>query len=115
MEPLAVGVQRSEDLYQTTGALLAHLVNEELGAVFRSITVKSSVTIEDVVYPLAGPDRVAAALRAVGARLLVIFSKRKTLRDLQIVSDEESNDRDNVFAQQRKEESGGGSVRRSSQ
>jgi hypothetical protein len=98
LEPLALGVQNSENLFRVSGALLVHLINEELGGVFRSIPIKSTVDIADVAFPLAGPRQVAAALRAAGARLIVIFSSRQGLRDRQTVFDEESSDRSSVAA-----------------
>jgi hypothetical protein len=96
LEQLAINIQDSEHLFRVSGALLVHLINEDIGAVFRSIPVKSSVVIADVSFPLSGPSQVAAALRAAGARLIAKFSSRQALRDLQITFDEESSDRSDV-------------------
>jgi hypothetical protein len=98
LEPLALNIQDHEHLFRTSAALVVYLINEEIGVVFRAIPLKSTIAIDGVLCSLAGPIKVAEAIRCAGARLISIFNDKKLLRELQITYDEEAGDRSEVAA-----------------
>jgi hypothetical protein len=75
-------LQDSEHLHKVEGRLLAYIVDENIGAIFRAVPLSGSVEIDSVVYPLDGARLVALALRAAAAIIVSAFKDKDGLRAL---------------------------------
>jgi hypothetical protein len=93
LDDVVVAIQDSEFLHIIEGRLLAYIIDEIIGAVFRAVPVSGSVEIEEVVYPLDGPRLVALALRAAAVKIVKIFKDKKQLKILKDRFTEEADSR----------------------
>jgi hypothetical protein len=87
-------IQASEHLFLRDGRLLVDLINKELGALMRAVSIKSSVEVDDIIYSLEGPHNVAIAMSACGRKLMQMFGEREAMRKKQEVFNEEVTERE---------------------
>jgi hypothetical protein len=93
LDGVVVEIQDSEFLHIIEGRLLAHIIDENVGVVFRAVPISGSVEIEEVVYPLDGPRLVALALRAAAVKIVKVFKNKEQLKILKDRFAEEADSR----------------------
>jgi hypothetical protein len=93
MDNVVTEIQNSEFLHIIEGRLLAYIVDENIGAVFRAVPMSGSLEIGEVIYTLDGPRLVALALRAAAGKMVKLFKDKDQLKILKDRFTEEADSR----------------------
>jgi hypothetical protein len=93
MDSVVTEIQDSEFLHIIEGRLLAYIVDENIGAVFRAVPIAGNIQIEEVLYSLDGPRLVALALRAAASKIVKLFRDKEQLKILKDRFAEEADSR----------------------
>lgn len=95
---LANHIQYSEHLFLRDGRLLVNLINKEVGALMRAVSIKNSMEVSGITYSLEGPHNVVRAMSACGEKLVTMFGEREGMRKKQEIFNEESAEREAAIA-----------------
>jgi hypothetical protein len=95
---LANHIQYSEHLFLRDERLLVNLINKEVGALMRAVSIKNSIEVSGIIYSLEGPHNVVTAMSACGEKFVIMFGEREGTRKKQEIFNEESAGRKAAIA-----------------